>query len=103
MRSFHIKLNHKIYEIACDPGEEARIEKLAEFIEEKIQFLKKTFQTVSDNHLLALTTLLLADDIFDKQDMIQSFSTSKISEEEIKKIDFLTREVSNFSEKLKSK
>ncbi len=56
-------LNGRGYRIACADGQEPHIEKLGRFIETKVQDLVRQVGQVGDARLLAMASLMIADEL----------------------------------------
>ncbi len=68
MAEVNITLNGRIYEIACDAGQEGRVVDLAAYIDQRLQQISKSGAAYNDAHLLVLTSLVLADELFEAQE-----------------------------------
>lgn len=53
------------YGIACDDGQEGRIQALAKYVDLRMSEIARSGGASSESHLLVLTSILLADEIFD--------------------------------------
>ena len=53
------------YGLACDDGQEERLHQLAAYVDERMGQIAKAGGASSESHLLMLTTILLADEVFD--------------------------------------
>ncbi|MCQ2741511.1 MAG: cell division protein ZapA, partial [Alphaproteobacteria bacterium] len=58
-----ITINSREYAIACEDGQERRILALSNLLEEKAQLLTDGANQISENMLLVMVALLLADDL----------------------------------------
>lgn len=58
-------LNGRGYRIACADGQEPHIEKLGRFIDGKVQELVRQVGQVGDARLLAMASLMIADELAD--------------------------------------
>jgi cell division protein ZapA len=56
-------IRNKKYNIACGEGEEPRITKLAETLGVRVDAISKTFGSASDSVVLAITALMMEDEI----------------------------------------
>lgn len=65
MGEVSLQINGKSYPILCDDGQEQRVMELAKFVDGKLQEIAKSGAANNDNHLLALTALILADEVFE--------------------------------------
>lgn len=60
-----ININHREYPISCENGEEGSIIRLGNILDEKAQSLINALGPINENMLLAMTGLLLADELND--------------------------------------
>ncbi len=74
MAEVNITLNGRVYEIACDPGQEGRIVDLAAYIDQRLQKIARTGGAYNDSHLLVLTALVLADELFETKEEVAGAS-----------------------------
>ena len=65
MAQVNIYINGRNYEIACDDGEQDRVQKLGEYVAEKFSELVARMGQVGDTRLLVMTALLIADELSD--------------------------------------
>jgi len=66
-----IMLCGRKYSLSCEAGQEARLQELAEYVSGRLKELTDGGVTGSDTHLLVMTTILLADELFDLQDELE--------------------------------
>jgi cell division protein ZapA len=69
MAEVSLLINGKKYSLACDEGQEQRILDLGHYIDEKARDLGAG-GGMSDNHRLMLTSLMLADELFETKDRL---------------------------------
>jgi cell division protein ZapA len=65
MAQVPVTLNGRRYEIACDDGQEEHLQQLAAYVDEKLARLVTAVGQVGDTKLLAIASLLLADELVD--------------------------------------
>lgn len=65
MARVEIELNGRIYSISCEDGQEARLREISAFVDAKMGALGQGKPGVSESQLLVLTSLTLADQLFD--------------------------------------
>ncbi len=65
MAEVNITINGRIYEIGCDNGQEGRVVDMASYVDQKLQQIARAGAAYNDAHLLVLTTLVLADELFE--------------------------------------
>lgn len=65
MREVAITINGRSYQVSCDEGEEERLQRLGAFVDERAAELVQSVGNVGDVRLMVMTSLLLADKLFD--------------------------------------
>ena len=65
MAEVTLTISGQNYPIWCDDGQEQRVQELAAYINGKLEDIKASGAANTDNHLLVLTSLILADEVFD--------------------------------------
>ena len=60
-----LNVNGHGYEMACDDGQEAHLQKLAEYIDEKVQGLAQSAGQAGEKRVLVMASLLIADELFE--------------------------------------
>lgn len=68
MSEVSISINGRAYEIGCDPGQEGRIVDLAAYIDQRLEQIARSGAAYNDAHLMVLTALVLADEVFDERE-----------------------------------
>ena len=68
MAEVTITINGRHYDISCDNGQEGRVVELAAYIDQKLQSISRAGGVYNDAHLLVLTSMLLADELFDARE-----------------------------------
>lgn len=77
MAEVSITLNGRIYEIACDPGQEGRIVDLASYIDQRLQKIARSGGAYNDAHLLVLVSLVMADELYEAREEIAGLSSGR--------------------------
>ena len=67
-----VEINDKIYPISCLKGEEARVKISANLVSDTIKNLTQQNKGASDNRLLVMTSLILADKLDEKLNLDQN-------------------------------
>lgn len=62
-----ITINDREYPIACENGQEMRIMQLAQILDKKARMLSSFNGKISENMMLAMIGILVADDLFEAQ------------------------------------
>jgi len=65
MAEVTIYINGRSYDISCDNGQEGRVVDLASYIDQRLQMISRSGAAYNDAHLMVLTAIVLADEIFD--------------------------------------
>ncbi len=89
MAQVTITINSREYAIACENGQEARIMQLASILDEKAQLLKNISGRISENMLLAMIGILVADDLVEalKKQSLSPQENNIIATSDINNID----------------
>jgi len=67
-----VLINGRRYQIACDKGQEEHLSQLAEFVDKRVQGLVGSVGQVGDARLLAMISLLLADELSEAYSTLQN-------------------------------
>jgi len=67
MAQVSVTIDNRKYRLACNEGEEARLEQLAAMIDGKIVELRKAFGEIGDQRLVVMAALTLADSLTEAQ------------------------------------
>ena len=62
MAQLAVTIAGKIYRVACDEGEEARLADLAQLVDAKISALRQRFGEIGDQRLIIMAAITLADE-----------------------------------------
>lgn len=65
MAELNIQIKGRNYAIACDDGQEGRVAELANYVDEKLKAIANAGAGANESHLLVLTAIVMADEIFD--------------------------------------
>jgi cell division protein ZapA len=68
MAEVNLKINGRSYPILCDDGQEQRVLGLADYINQRLNDIKSAGAADSENHLLVLTSLIMADEVHELRD-----------------------------------
>jgi len=66
MPQLNITVNGHSYSVACEAGEEDRLQSLAGLVDEKVSSLARQLGQIGENKLLLMGALLLADELMDR-------------------------------------
>jgi len=71
MMRVDITLNSRKYPITCDQSHEGRVQELADYVNSRIADLVRSGTPSSEAHLLAMVSIILADELFDMAEEIR--------------------------------
>jgi cell division protein ZapA len=72
MSHINVTINGRQYRMACEEGQEVRLLKLAEGLEERIGELRGKFGEIGDARLTVMVTLMVCDELLDANSRIRS-------------------------------
>lgn len=79
-----VVVNGRTYQVACDDGQESHLVDLARYIDSKVADLAKTMGQVGDARLILMASLLIADELSEAMDSVDSLKrTLEQSREEV--------------------
>jgi len=88
----------RTYRMACDEGEEAHIEGLAQMVDSKIGDLRSSFGEIGDQRLVVMAALTIADELSAAQKALAAQKT--LAAEAAAEAEDLRRRQDEWSEKL---
>ncbi len=68
MAEITLKINHRGYSMYCDEGQEERLNELASYVDSRLRDIAAAGAATNESHLLVLTSLVLADEVFDMRE-----------------------------------
>ena len=68
MSQVSVSIDGRKYRLACNEGEEARLESLAGLIDEKIGEMRASFGEIGDQRLVIMAALTIADNLTEARD-----------------------------------
>jgi cell division protein ZapA len=71
MAQVSVRINGRHYQVACEDGQEAHLQKLAAYIDERVGELVRDVGQVGDARLLVMSSLLIADELADAYDELE--------------------------------
>lgn len=112
MAQVTININGRSYTIGCDKGQEEHLEKLGRYIDRRASDLVSAVGQISEPLLLAMISLLLADELSEAYGELEQFKakeqdkdakTKEQTEKELaEQINRLTKRISTVAEILKA-
>jgi len=70
MGEVNLSIKGKTYGIACDPGQEARVAELGKYVDARVREIAGAGAASNDAHLLVLTAIVLADEIYELREQM---------------------------------
>ena len=83
MSTVTINVNGRDYEIACDPGQESRVQELGSYVDENIRKIAGSGAVGGDIHLYVLTSLLMADEVYELRERLQTMGGDSTSAQDL--------------------
>jgi cell division protein ZapA (FtsZ GTPase activity inhibitor) len=74
----NININGTIYPVSCEFGEEERLIKSSEEVNKAIEELSGLADSVGETRLLAMASLLIADKLIEKTDVLEKKTSTDI-------------------------
>ena len=65
MSEVTLKINGRGYSLTCDEGQEHRLLELGDFVNSRLYDIAAAGAATSESHLLVLTSLVMADEVFE--------------------------------------
>ena len=70
MSEVTLKINKRGYSLACDEGQEQRINDLGHYVDSRLRDIEASGAATNESHLLVLTSLVLADEVYELRDEV---------------------------------
>ncbi|MGI9477687.1 MAG: cell division protein ZapA [Hyphomicrobiaceae bacterium] len=67
MGQISIKIQNRTYRLSCDDGEEQRLTELAGHVRDKADQLIAEYGRIGDEHLMLMSAILIADELWDER------------------------------------
>lgn len=100
MTQISVTIDGRKYRVACNEGEEARLESLAGTIDEKIGEMRKTFGEIGDQRLVIMAALTLADSLTEARD--EATAQRKRSDDAEQRVQALASTIDGLGSRLES-
>lgn len=72
MAQVSIRINGRSYDIACDDGQEDRINALAGYVNERVKEIAEAVGQIGEQRLLVMASLLIADELGNTQEKLEN-------------------------------
>jgi cell division protein ZapA len=100
MSQISVTIDGRKYRLACNEGEEARLESLAGLIDQKIGEMRKTFGEIGDQRLVIMAALTLADNLTEARD--EASTERKRSEDAERRVNAIASSLDALGSRLES-
>jgi cell division protein ZapA len=70
MAQVSVTIDGRKYRLACNEGEEPRLEQVAGMVDDKIGELRRTFGEIGDQRLIVMAALTLADSLVEAREAL---------------------------------
>ncbi len=67
-----VQINGRGYPISCEDGQEDHLSRLASYLNVRVEDLAKRVGQIGDAHLMVIASLMVADELSDAYDQIES-------------------------------
>jgi cell division protein ZapA len=71
-----ITLQGRVYTIACDDGQERRVQQLALYVDQKLRDISRSGAAVSEQYQFVLGSLMLADEVLSAREQLDELQTN---------------------------
>lgn len=78
MAEVSVSINGSKFNIACDEGQEQRVLDLANFVDSRVKEIAGAGAGSNEKHLLVLTSIVMADELFDMRDASANVNTAPL-------------------------
>lgn len=95
MASIDVRINNKVYTIACSPNDEAKVKNLANFMDKKARNIISDHPDISENTMLLMLGMVITDEALKIREKAISL------EKELEELHSKTQEIQNRQNKFK--
>lgn len=100
MASVPITINGRRYEIACDEGQEAQLSRLGRYVDDRVRQLSAAVGQLGDTRLMVMTSLLLADELSEKNDELERYKVEHNSTVRDRKDEILSEKLDRMTSRI---
>ena len=79
MAEVNLMIDGRTYGVACDDGQERRVQQLGQYIDQRLKEVSTGSGASNKAQLMVLTSLLLADEVFDLRDGLSRATTTELT------------------------
>jgi len=104
MGEVNLVINGRNYGISCDDGQEGRVAELGKYVDSRLKAISQAGAASNEAHLLVLTALVLADEVFEAKQGGGGDSASSENEEVVAEaIGQLAERINIIADKMQAK
>ncbi len=81
MAEVNLLIDGRTYGVACDDGQERRVQQLGQYIDQRLKEVSANSGASNKAQLMVLTSLLLADEVFDLRDGLTRATQAEMSQQ----------------------
>ena len=71
-----VTLQGRVYTIACDDGQERRVQQLSMYVDQKLREISRSGAAVSEQYQFVLGSLMLADEALSMREQLEDMQTN---------------------------
>ena len=112
MANVTLTLNGRVFTVACDEGQEKRVQYLAQYIDQKLRdAARATTANVNESYPWLLTSLMLADELLTAREQLDNIQMDKTQDStksqrqheiDVSAVQHLADRIEQLAEKLKA-
>ena len=95
-----VNINDIVYPVTCEAGEEKRLIECSNEVNKAIDELSNISSGISETRLLAMTALILANKLIEKDDVLENYETSSLNDTNLQNINELLDWLTNATERM---
>lgn len=88
MASVDIVVNGKSYAVACEKGQETRVQSLGAYIDKRVKDIFGAGAAHNESQLMVLTSLIIADELFELQEEVKNLKAQLSNAEHQENVTF---------------
>ncbi len=81
MAEVNLVIDGRTYGVACDDGQERRVQQLGQYIDQRMREVSGGSGASNKAQLMVLTSLLLADEVFDLRDGLSRATSAEMTQQ----------------------
>lgn len=80
-----VTLQGRVYTIACDDGQERRVQQLALYVDQKLREIARSGAAVSDQYQFVLGSIMLADEVLSAHEKLHELQGNPAAHSDLQK------------------